>query len=270
MTHMPTAVVAAMVARLRMPVVALSAAGFAAAALVGAPPAVVYVLLALLVVALAFYFRLGRPTGPTVDLAAPVRGRWEAVDSPTTRVPSHGVHAWGQTYAVDLVFDPGAGSRPGFGWRPVSRPPQDFPGFGQPICSPLAGEVVRSRDVWRDHRSRTSPLGVLWLAVESARELLGPTGLLGNHLVVRGHDGTCVVLAHLRRRSVRVGRGDRVEAGQVVAECGNSGNSSEPHLHIQAMDHPSVWIGASLPFTFDGRPVPPTGQALDRSAGVGA
>jgi hypothetical protein len=99
-------------------------------------------------VALAFYFRLGTPTGSTVDLATPVRGRWVAVDSPTTRVPSHGVHAWGQTYAVDLVFDPGGGSRPGFGWRPV------------------------------------------WLVVESGRELLGPGGILGNHLVVRGDDGT--------------------------------------------------------------------------------
>jgi Peptidase family M23 len=257
-----------MVARLRMPVLAAAAVGFAAAALGGAPAVVVYVLLALLVVALAYYFRLGTPNGPIVDLTTPVRGPWEAVYSPTTRVPSHGVHAWGQTFAVDLVFDPGDGSRPGFRWRPVTRPPQDFPGFGQPVRSPLAGEVVRSRDVWRDHRSRTSPLGLLWLVVESARELLGPGGVFGNHVVVRGGDGTCVVLAHLRRGSVRVGRGDRVEPGQVVAECGNSGNSSEPHLHIQAMDRPSAWVGASLRFTFDGRPVPPTGGPLDSSAGV--
>ena len=124
--------------------------------------------------------------------------------------------------------------------------------------------------MWRDHRSRTSPLGILWLVVESARELLGPGGLFGNHVVVRGDDGTCVVLAHLRRGSVRVRRGDLVEPGQVVAECGNSGNSSEPHLHIQAMDRASAWVGASRRFTFEGRPVPPTGDPLDRSAGVGA
>ena len=64
-----------MVARLRMPFLAASALGFAVAALAGAPTAEVYVLLALLVVALAFYFRLGTPTGSTVDLATPVRGR---------------------------------------------------------------------------------------------------------------------------------------------------------------------------------------------------
>jgi hypothetical protein len=40
----------------------------------------------------------------------PVRGRWQAVNSPADRVPSHGVHAYGQTYAIDLVYRPGPGS----------------------------------------------------------------------------------------------------------------------------------------------------------------
>ena len=80
--------------------------------------------------------------------------------------------------------------------------------------------------------------------------------------MVRGEDGTSVVLAHLRRRSLRVGRGDTVAAGQVVAECGNSGNSSEPHLHLQAMDRPSPWIGSARPLRIDGAPPPPNGEAL--------
>jgi murein DD-endopeptidase MepM/ murein hydrolase activator NlpD len=76
-----------------------------------------------------------------------------------------------------------------------------------------------------------------------------------------------VALARLRRRSVRVAAGQRVTAGQQIAECGNSGNSTEPHLHVQLMDHPSVLLAAGLPLRFqpaDGGPaaLPCNGQHL--------
>jgi murein DD-endopeptidase MepM/ murein hydrolase activator NlpD len=59
----------------------------------------------------------------------------------------------------------------------------------------------------------------------------------------------------------------RITAGQQIAECGNSGNSTEPHLHIQLMDHPSVPLAAGLPVRFqpaDGGPaaLPRNGQHL--------
>jgi murein DD-endopeptidase MepM/ murein hydrolase activator NlpD len=54
----------------------------------------------------------------------------------------------------------------------------------------------------------------------------------GNHIVVRCEAGD-IVLAHLRRGSVRVRAGDRVTTGEVLGEVGNSGNSVAPHLHLQ-------------------------------------
>ncbi|MGH9228978.1 MAG: M23 family metallopeptidase [Acidimicrobiales bacterium] len=254
------------VARVRMPLVAVAVAGFVVAAVLDLPRWLELVVVGTFVVALAVYARFGTPAGPVADLASPVRGRWRALNSPTSRVPSHWIHGWAQTYALDLVFDPSDGSRPGVAWVPLARRPGDFPGFGQPVRSPLAGEVVRARAGWRDHWSRTSPAGLVYLVAEGVRELAGPSLILGNHLVVRGGDGTCVVLAHLRRRSLRVRRGDHVEAGQVVAECGNSGNSSEPHLHIQAMDHPSVWIASARPLRINGAPPPANGTMLAQGA----
>jgi hypothetical protein len=91
----------------------------------------------------AVYTRAGTPHGPPVDVTPPVRGRWKVVNSPATRVPSHGVHAWAQTYAVDLVHDPVDGSRPSPGWWLFARPPDAFPGFGEPVFAPISGEVVR-------------------------------------------------------------------------------------------------------------------------------
>ena len=59
-------------------------------------------LVALVVFGLGFllYLRLGTPRGPEVEVDVPVAGRWRTVNSPGDKVPSHGLHAYGQTYAV--------------------------------------------------------------------------------------------------------------------------------------------------------------------------
>ncbi len=110
-------------------------------------------------------------------------------------------------------------------------------GFGADVRSPADGVVVTVHDRERDHWSRMGWLALPFLVVESAaRELTGPGQILGNHVVLDLGGGVYAALAHLQRRSVRVRPGDVVRAGTVIASCGNSGNSSEPHLHLQVMD----------------------------------
>lgn len=50
---------------------------------------------------------------PAVEVEPPVTGRWTALNSPADKVPSHGVHAYGQAYAIDIVAEPGAEPIPG-------------------------------------------------------------------------------------------------------------------------------------------------------------
>jgi hypothetical protein len=240
---------AVVLARLRMPLIYLGLAAIAVDVLVVDLPR--WPLLALLVVAFAIYLRVGTVRRPPVEVAPPVTGRWLAFNSPASRVPSHHLHAYGQTYAIDLVHDPADGRRPGIAWWPLARRPADFPGFGQPVLAPAGATVVRAHDAERDHWSRTSPPAMVYLLAEGmVRELLGPGRILGNHLVLDLGGGVYAALAHLRRGSIRVRPGDRVTAGQPLAACGNSGNSSEPHLHFQLMDHPSVLLAAGLPLAF--------------------
>ena len=91
-----------------------------------------WVRLTVLGIALALYFRLGSPPArQAVEVQAPVVGRWRALNSPADRTPSHGLHAYGQTFAIDLVCEPDGATRPASGgmW-PLARRPDDYPAFG--------------------------------------------------------------------------------------------------------------------------------------------
>jgi len=202
----------------------------------------------LLAVALAVYLRLGTVRRAPRTLHPPVRGRWTALTSPVDAVPSQGTHAYGQTYALGLVAEPRGGRRPDIGWRPLSRPPEDFPAFGEPVHAPADGTVVTAHGRQPDHRSRNSWPWLFGAVVENTlREFLGPAGILGNHLVIDVGGGDHVLLGHLARNSLTVRKGDRVTAGQVVARCGNSGACTEPQVRVQLMDGRRPLFAAGLP-----------------------
>ncbi|MFD3997844.1 M23 family metallopeptidase [Streptomyces sp. NPDC058548] len=202
----------------------------------------------------------------TVEVDPPVTGRWSALNSPADRTPSHGTHQLGQTYAIDITREDEAKPRPGFArlW-PVVRRSEDFPAFGAPLLAVADGTVVHAEDGQRDHLSRNSLLGVLYLLlIESgARSIGGARRITGNHLVLDLGDGTYAMYAHLRRGSLAVRPGDRVTAGRELARCGNSGNSTEPHVHFQLMDGPDLDTANGVPFTWRGVGVPRNGETFE-------
>ncbi|MEU3744751.1 MULTISPECIES: M23 family metallopeptidase [Streptomyces] len=201
----------------------------------------------------------------TVEVGPPVVGRWSAMNSPADRTPSHGTHQYGQTYAIDIVEEGEERPRPAFAplW-PLVRRNRDFPAFDAPLLAVADATVVHAEDGQRDHLSRNSLPAVLYLMlIESAvRVLAGARRVTGNHLVLDLGDGTYAMYAHLRRGSLAVRAGDRVVAGQELARCGNSGNSTEPHVHFQLMDGPDLETARGVPFTWRGIGVPANGETF--------
>ncbi len=198
----------------------------------------------------------------TVEVAPPVEGDWVGLNTPADKVPSHGTHQFGQTYAIDILM---GSDRPGFdGWKPLSRRPDEYPSFGEPLLAVADATVVRVRDGMRDHRSRSSWPGIVYMLVIEGfvRSLGGARWVVGNHVILDLGDGVYAAYAHMKKGSADVREGDRVTVGQRIGLCGNTGNSSEPHLHFQLMDHTSFNRALGIPFTWTGVGVPKAGETF--------
>lgn len=187
----------------------------------------------------------------------PLRGEWTAVQTPASRIPSHGTDMLGQRYAFDLIrFDPQKGSRyhPAGGLRTLlfGVPTRECHGWGEPIHAPLDGEVVAARDGLLE-RARIVPLRELALVLKTGLTFR-PTAenlqrVLGNHVILKCGD-VYAGFAHMTTGSVAVQAGQRVRVGDVLGRVGHTGNSSAPHLHFQLMDGPDPLTAHGIPCAF--------------------
>jgi hypothetical protein len=144
-----------------------------------------------------------------------------------------------QRFAYDFVIVREGTSHRGEGMRE-----SDYFCWGQPVLSPARATVVSLERLLADN-----PPGVM--------DAANPAG---NHIILDLGESEYALLAHLKANSITVEAGDRVEQGQPLGECGNSGNTSEPHLHFHLQDHPEFGEGSGLPAFFhdysaDGRHV---------------
>lgn len=167
----------------------------------------------------------------------PFNGEWYIVNGGVTPATSHSWDIIAQRYAYDFVIANESLRR----WRSDGRTVTDYLCYGAPILAPAAGEVVWVREGVRD---APGP-GTGWLDVFTPF-------FPGSTVIIRHAEGEYSFLAHLRPGSIVVAPGDRVEAGQPVGQCGNSGHSTEPHLHFHVQDRVDFWTAAGLPIAFDG------------------
>jgi hypothetical protein len=207
--------------------------------------------LALLLSAVVVWVALGMavPQGPRIDLACPFpSGVYLVVNGGNSRLlnshletlePIARYAPWrGQSYGVDLVRLDGWGRR-SEGLLPAD--PTRYQIHGQVVTAPCSGAVV----------STVSDRPDMPVPVRDPDR----TQLAGNHVLL-DCAGTEVLLAHFLGGSVGVAPGDQVTTGQVLGVVGNSGNTTEPHLHVSAQrraPRDALIGGTPVWVTIDGR-----------------
>lgn len=188
-----------------------------------------------------------------LDMSFPFAGSWLVQNSPANRVPSHGTHLFAAAYAIDFVPVTGAGRTAPVTLRSLVRPEPmaRFPGFGRQILAPVDGVVLGVHESEPDHDAYRGVPSIRYAFTQRVRAEQGWVALAGNHILIESR-GAIVVLCHLRYNSVTVRPGQQVRIGDVLAGCGNSGNSTEPHLHVQAVDSRDIQRANALRVSFGG------------------
>ncbi|AXE40093.1 M23 family metallopeptidase [Acidipropionibacterium virtanenii] len=193
----------------------------------------------------------------TISLEYPFTGRWIAHNSPADRVPSHRTELFATALAIDfLPVDARGRTAPvtlGSLVRP--EPPERFTGFGRAVLAPADGVVVAVSGAAFDHPAYRGLPSIRYAATQRNRISSGWKALAGNHVLIDcggPGGGAIVALCHLRHGSIEVEIGQQLRSGERIGRCGNTGNSTEPHVHIQAMDGPDPRTARPVPMTFKG------------------
>jgi hypothetical protein len=135
-----------------------------------------------------------------------------------------------QRFAYDLLMMKDGSTHAGDGSRN-----EDYYCFGQRIVTPGAGVVVEMKNSVEDN----------------IPGVMNPNQALGNHVIIDHGNGEYSFLAHFKQDTVAVQKGQKLEAGEFLGLCGNSGNSSEPHLHFHLQTTVVFQHGDGLPAQFE-------------------
>ncbi len=177
--------------------------------------------------------------GKPVHLSFPLRsGVYYVGQGGNTRIINQHHASKAQRYALDIVKLNALGTR-ALGLYPKS--PKRYAIYGKFIYSPCEGTISEAVDGLPDN-------------IPPNTDIRNPAG---NHVVIDCL-GVRVVMAHMMQGSLKVQKGDSVKEGQLLGKVGNSGNTSEPHLHIHAVKaqgepEEAILNGEGIPMLFDGR-----------------
>jgi len=169
-----------------------------------------------------------------VDYILPFTGKWTVFNGGVDVGTSH---SWGivpQRYAYDFIIMDDEGKS----FAGDNNSLKSYYCYGKDIIAPADGVVVKVSNKHKDSR------------VSGAKVYCDAWDIRGNFVVIKHADKEFSVSAHLVPDSITVRKGDKVKQGQIIAKCGNSGNTSEPHLHFQLQSGKSFFSSAGLPISF--------------------
>jgi len=187
--------------------------------------------------------------------ALPFSEQWLVGNTPAFKVPSHGTDLLGVTYAYDFMAVNNKGQTSSkitlntiFG----TENPKDFYSFGKPILTPVNGKVIKIHDNETDNKVRRSLFaGIPYMLTQKKRLEERIENITGNYIIIQPEDSdNFICIVHIKKNSFVVKEGDIILVGEHLADCGNSGNSTQPHIHIQAMNNLNLNITKGIPLYF--------------------
>jgi hypothetical protein len=164
-------------------------------------------------------------------LRLPFEGPWFIFWGGRTLEQNYHTFTQDQRFAYDILIMEDGSSHTGDGTRN-----EQYHAFGMPVVAPGAGRVVSAvKDV-----------------IDNVPGEMNPAQAMGNYVILDHGNDEFSFLAHFQQGTLRVAVGDQVKAGDLLGMCGNSGNTSEAHIHYHLQTTPIFNAGEGLPTQFLG------------------
>lgn len=166
----------------------------------------------------------------TTKMRLPFDGVWTVIWGGDTKDLNYHVDYESQKNAFDFVITDESGRS----FKNEGKTNDDFYAFGKPLFAPCAGEVVLAVNGVKDN----------------APGVMNPFFPSGNTIILKTENNEYILLAHFKQNTIKVKQGDKVAKGQELGLCGNSGNSTEAHLHfhVQNIEDVNSAIGVKCYF----------------------
>ena len=168
------------------------------------------------------------------DYILPFTGKWTVVNGGVDKRLSHSWGMGSQRYAYDFFVPDDEGKT----FAGDNTSPQSYFCYGKDIIAPADGVVVKAYDKYKDSY------------VDGKKAYCAVYDMRGNYIAIKHDNDEYSFIAHIMPNSIKVNIGDTVKQGEVIAKCGNSGYTSQPHIHFQIQTGKSFFLSAGLPIAF--------------------
>ena len=167
----------------------------------------------------------------TTVFGLPFKGEWFTVWGGDTKAQNYHVIDRGQRRAFDFLV---LGKNNKTYERSGTRN-EDYFAFGKPLYAICDAEVIQVIDGVEDNKPGD----------------MNPKDLTGNSVVLKTANNEYIFYAHFENSTIKVKEGQMVKRGQNLGNCGNSGNSTEPHLHLHVQDGPDLFADVGVKCFFE-------------------
>jgi Peptidase family M23/Protein of unknown function (DUF3887) len=161
----------------------------------------------------------------------PFKEEWTVVWGGDTKELNYHVESNAQKNAFDILIV----DKKDKSYKTTGKTNEDFYAFGKQLFAPCDGEVVLVTDGVEDNK-----------VGEMNAAYVG-----GNMVIIKTINNEFVVFCHFKNGSVLVKKGQKIEQGQILGKCGNSGRSSEPHLHFHLQNGIDMNTATGIKCYFD-------------------
>ena len=164
-------------------------------------------------------------------LILPFKDEWTVIWGGDTRELNHHFDFAAQKNAFDILITDIKGNS----HKTDGKSNEDYYAFGKEIIAPCDGEIVMAVDGIKDNLPGA----------------MNPVYVPGNSVIIRTQNEEYLFFAHLKQHSLVVKQGQKIKRGQLLGLCGNSGNSSEPHIHFHIQDSEDINTATGIKCYFE-------------------